>query len=605
MKRLIAALTLAGAALPATAQQADFRQRLPADEVIYFVLPDRFENGDPANDRGGMTGDRSRHGFDPASKAYFNGGDLKGVLKRLDYIEALGVTAIWLTPVFRNKPVQGEGASESAGYHGYWVLDFENVDPHLGANADFKALVDAAHARGMKVYMDIIPNHTADVIAFAECEGKDECPYRSLADYPYSRRGGVNGRPINAGFAGDEVATAENFAKLTDPNYAYTVKVAPAERNAKGPAWLNDPIYYHNRGNSTFSNESSTRGDFVGLDDIMTEHPRVVSGMIDIYGGWIDRYGVDGFRIDTARHVNPSFWAAFSPAILARAKARGIPNFHMFGEAAWSEPEIGLLQRHTVVDKLPAVLDFAFATAVQQVVAEGRPTAALAKLYTGDALYAGGEAAALNLPTFLGNHDQGRFAMFVTRANPNAGGNELLARTRLGHEMLLTLRGVPTIYYGDEQGFAGKGIDQAARQPMFASPSPDYRDDRLVGTNSTHAEAHFGTGHPLFATIATLAKLRRATPALARGRQVTRAFEDRGPGLFAASRFDPVDDREVVVAFNSSTRPITANILVETRSARFAPLYGKGCPVAASAPGSMKVTIAPLSTVVCAAEPAR
>src|SRR3546814_6698110 len=93
-------------------------------------------------------------------------------------IQSLGATAVWLSPVFKNKVVQGPKGQESAGYHGYWVTDFTAVDPHLGTNADFKALVDAAHAQGMKVYMDILINHTADAIAMAECTGYD-CPYRS------------------------------------------------------------------------------------------------------------------------------------------------------------------------------------------------------------------------------------------------------------------------------------------------------------------------------------------------------------------------------------------------------------------------------------------
>jgi glycosidase len=602
IRTLAAAMAIAAAtAAPAAAQQAELRQRLPQDEVIYFVLPDRFANGDPRNDRGGIRGDRLTHGFDPTHKGFFHGGDLKGLIDRLDYIQSLGMTAIWLTPVFKNKAVQGEKGQESAAYHGYWITDFTTVDPHLGSDADFKALVEAAHQRGMKVYMDIIANHTADVLYFAECEGTGQCAYRSRADYPYSTRGGPNGKAINPGFEGDQVMTAENFARLTDPNFAYTVKVKPAERTIKVPAWLNDPIHYHNRGDTTFSNESSTMGDFVGLDDLMTESPRVVQGMIDIYADWIDRFGVDGFRIDTARHVNPEFWAAFSPAMLERAKAKGIPNFHIFGEAAWSELEIGLLQRHTVVDKLPSVLDFAFATAVQATVAEGKPTAALAKLFWGDAMYAGGEPAALQLPTFIGNHDQGRFAMFVTKANPQAADAELLARTRLGHEMLLTLRGVPTIYYGDEQGFAGKGNDQDARQTMFASKAATYLEDNIVGTQRTHGEDHFRTDHPLFATIAQLSKLRVATPALTRGRQVTRAYDDDKAGLFAVSRFDPASDAEVLIAFNTSAQPITANVEVETRSTAFRPLYGEGCPARATAPGSVAVTIAPFSTIVCAA----
>ena len=105
--------------------------------------------------------------------------------------------------------------------------------------------------------MDIIANHTADVLYPTECEGKAQCPYRSIADYPYQRRGGHRRR-------GDQsrASTAANFAKLTDPNFAYTVKVQPAERNVKVPAWLNDPIYYHNRGDTTFNGEVQHDGRF-------------------------------------------------------------------------------------------------------------------------------------------------------------------------------------------------------------------------------------------------------------------------------------------------------------------------------------------------------
>ena len=157
------------------AATAAVRARLPEDEVIYFLLPDRFDNGDRTNDRGGRKGDRLQTGFDPAAKGFYHGGDLKGLTGRLDYLHGLGVTAIWLSPIFVNKPVQGPKGDESAGYHGYWITDFTTVDPHLGSDADFAALVAKAHARGMKVYMDIIANHTADVIQPAECVADPRC----------------------------------------------------------------------------------------------------------------------------------------------------------------------------------------------------------------------------------------------------------------------------------------------------------------------------------------------------------------------------------------------------------------------------------------------
>ncbi|MBN8807880.1 MAG: alpha-amylase [Sphingomonas sp.] len=592
-------------AFPAPAQiapaAASYRDRLPQDEVIYFLLPDRFENGDPANDRGGLSGDRLRTGYDPTAKGFYHGGDLKGLVKRLDYIQALGATAIWVGPIFKNKPVQGPPGNESAGYHGYWIIDFTTVDPHLGTDADFKALVDAAHARGMKVYMDIIVNHTADVIKYRECVPDQHCAYHSRADYPYQRRGGVNGAPINPGFAGDGVQTRENFAKLTDPNYAYTPYIPKGEEHAKTPAWLNDVTLYHNRGDSDFYGEDSQLGDFSGLDDLMTENPKVVSGMIDIFGGWIDRFGVDGFRIDTAQHVNPEFWQAFVPAMRARAAAKGIPNFHIFGEVATDQLDPARLAEHTRVDGLPAVLDFAFARAVVDTVGAGAGTSELFRLFFADPIYEGGAAGAMQLPTFLGNHDAGRFAMFVRQGMPKASDDEVLKRVELGYAMLLTLRGVPTIYYGDEQGFVGTGGDQLAREDMFGSKVAVYNTDRLLGTTKTTATPSFGMDHPLFKEIAALARVRTSHPALTRGRQVVRTFGEK-PGLFAISRFDPTSGREILLAFNTSTSPITQNVLVETRSAAFTTLAGQ-CAATASAPGSVSVTLPALGYAVCEARP--
>lgn len=602
--RALIALPLAFAAAPLAAQAplpsaADYRARLPEDEVIYFLLPDRFENGDPANDRGGLTGDRLKTGYDPAAKGFYHGGDLKGVIKRLDYIQQLGATAIWLTPVMKNKPVQGGAGQESAGYHGYWITDFTHVDPHLGTDAEYKALVDAAHARGMKVYFDIVINHTADVIQYRECVAQT-CPYRSLADYPYQRRGGLSGPAINPGFAGDTAQTWENFAKLTDMNFAYTPFLAKGDEYAKAPDWLNDIRYYHNRGNSTFEGESSLFGDFVGLDDLMTEHPRVVAGMIEIYGSWIDRFKIDGFRIDTAKHVNPEFWQAFVPAMLARAKAHSIPNFHIFGEVATSDYDPALLARATRVDGLPAVLDFAFTRAIFDAVVFGKGTDNLGRLSADDALYEGGTATAARLPTFISNHDFGRFAGWLRQANSKIDDAELLARVQLGQAMLLTLRGVPVVYYGDEQGFNGDGGDQDAREDMFASQVASYNDNRRIGSAASGPQSSFDTGHPLFREIAALAKLRQQHPALRRGATVVRA-DSKSAGLFAVSRIDAASGEEILLAFNTSQQPLDVAVAVDPATTRFTPLHG-ACAAAPAAPGSVKVVLAPLDFMICKAE---
>lgn len=609
VRRLAFAALLAAVALqppppaiaaPVAKAAPSYRDRLPEDEVIYFVLPDRFDNGDPSNDRGGLTGTRLVTGFDPTAKGYYHGGDLKGLIKRLDYIQALGATALWVGPIFKNKPVQGPKGDESAGYHGYWITDFTTVDPHFGTNADFKALVDAAHARGMKVYMDIIANHTADVIKYRECAPDARCAYRSRADYPYTRKGGIDGPTINPGFLGDGVATTTNFAKLTNPAWAYTPYLPKGEETVKVPAWLNNPIYYHNRGDSTFSTEDSQLGDFSGLDDLMTENPRVIAGMIDIYGKWIDDFGVDGFRIDTAQHVDAAFWRAFVPAMLARAKAKGIDHFHIFGEVFTDQVDPARLAEHTRAGGLPAVLDFAFARAVIDTVGGGAPTSELFRLFFADPIYGKGEAGARTLPTFLGNHDAGRFAMFVRMNSPKASDEEVLKRVILGHAMLLTLRGVPTIYYGDEQGFVSDGGDQLAREDMFGSKVAVYNDNRLLGTTKTTATPSFGTDNPIFKAIAELARIRTSHRALTRGRQVVRAWGDK-PGLFAVSRFDPATGKEVLIAFNTATTPVGANVLVDPKSTKFTSLHGR-CATAASAPGSVKVGLAPLDFMICEAQ---
>lgn len=591
-------LSGSGAFAAGSNEAAGFRSRLPQDEVIYFLLPDRFENGDPKNDRGGLKGDRLKTGFDPTHKGFYHGGDLPGLISRLDYIQGLGATAIWLGPIYKNKPVQGPRGQESAGYHGYWITDFTRVDEHFGTPRQMKELVTAAHARGMKVYLDIITNHTADVISYRQCPDSD-CVYRSRADYPYGRAGGTDGSPINEGFLGDGVQTEQNFAKLTRSDYAYEPFVRPADAKVKVPEWLNDPIWYHNRGNTTFRGENSMMGDFVGLDDLMTENPRVLRGFIEIYGRWIDELGVDGFRIDTARHVNPEFWRQFAPAMLARAKARGIPNFHIFGEVFTESGDMTSLARTTRVDRLPTVLDFAFRATVADVLTQGAGSDKLTALFNGDALYEGGEGTALQLPTFISNHDIGRFAHHARRNLKDVDEAEILQRTVLAHAMMFTLRGVPVVYSGDEQGFAGDGSDQDAREDMFPSRVASYNDNVLLGTRATTAESNFDRQHPLYVAISGLAALRKEHAALRRGEQIVRNHAEE-PGLFAVSRIDPDTRREILIAFNTSTERLQANVEVDARTRAFTSLQGI-CAPRPTAPGSYRVTLEPLSYVVCAA----
>ena len=605
-------------ALPLAAETAppgDPLDRPYGDEVIYFVLPDRFANADPGNDRGGLTGGPLRTGYDPTHKGFYHGGDVRGLIERLDYIQGLGATALWLGPIYENKPVQGPEGLESAGYHGYWITDFTDVDPHLGTMADVRALSDALHARGMKLYLDTITNHTADVIQYRECQGAP-CPYRRVGAYPWTTRGGPDGEPINEGFVWSG-ADSRGWDDLVRPDWAYTPFVPQDERDAKSPAWLNDPIHYTNRGESAFSGESSLGGDFVGLDDLNTYHPRVVEGMIQVYGDWIEAVGADGFRVDTARHVNPEFWQAWVPAMLARAEAAGRPNFTIFGEVF--DPDPAVLARHSREDGFPALIDFAFMVRARDVIARGRSTELLKQVFAADVLYEGGEDAALSLPTFLGNHDKGRFAEALRTENPDADEAELIARWKLGHALMLAARGVPTIYAGGEQGFVGDpGGDQNAREDRFPSRVASYNDNDLLGTDATTADENFDTGHPLYRFVSELAAIRRDTPALRRGRHVHRlADDDFGPslemfdlgrmaagptGLYAFSRLDEEAGQEVLFAMNVSAEPRPVLTEVDARSGAWTGLAGGACAPRAAAPASYEVVLPPYGFVLCKAD---
>ncbi|MGS2615462.1 pullulanase-type alpha-1,6-glucosidase [Micromonospora sp. LZ34] len=552
-------------------------------EQFYFVLPDRFANGDRRNDRGGLGGDRLSTGLDPADKGFYHGGDLKGVMDRLDYIQGLGTTAIWLAPVFKNRPVQVRGADVSAGYHGYWITDFTQVDPHFGTNEDLKRLVKLAHQRGIKIYLDVIVNHTADVIRYGESAtyvDKASAPYRDAQGRAFEDRNYADG--------------SRDFPAVNAKSFPYPPTFArPADAKVKVPAWLNDPTMYHNRGDSTFAGENSEYGDFFGLDDLWTERPEVVRGLTEVYSDWVLQTGVDGFRLDTVKHANLEFWPQFSQGVERAAARAGKPDFFMFGEVYSADPEF--TSSYVRRGGLPATLDFAFQEAARGYTAGDGSARALADVYARDDLYNSRDTDARRLPTFLGNHDMGRIGAFIAGGGTDPASH--LRRDQLAHELMFLTRGQPVVYSGDEQGFTGTGGDKDARQDMFASRTPDYLDDDLLGTDRTHAVDQFDPTHPLYRSIAELGRLRQAHPALRDGVQVTRYAAD-GPGVFAFSRIDPKQRTEYVVAVNNAATAQTVTVETWSAGATFTGVYGGSAAPVAAADGRLTLTVPPLSAVV-------
>ncbi|MEU1202237.1 pullulanase-type alpha-1,6-glucosidase [Streptomyces sp. NPDC005813] len=554
-------------------------------EQFYFVLPDRFANGDTGNDKGGLTGSRLSTGYDPTDKGFYQGGDLKGLTRKLDYIKGLGTTAIWMAPIFKNQPVQGTGKDASAGYHGYWITDFTQVDPHFGTNKDLETLISKAHAKGMKVFFDVITNHTADVVDYDE----KSYDYLSKGAFPYLTE---DGRPFDDAA---HAAADATFPRVGTGSFPRTPTVPAAKKNAKVPSWLNDPTMYHNRGDSTYAGESTTYGDFSGLDDLWTERPEVVSGMEKIYEKWVRDFGVDGFRIDTVKHVNMEFWTQWATALDAYAARHGRKDFFMFGEVYSADTSI--TSPYVTEGRLDSTLDFPFQEAARQYASQGGSAQKLESVFGDDYKYTTDKANAYEQVTFLGNHDMGRIGTFLNQDDPKATDAELLKKDRLANELMFLSRGNPVVYYGDEQGFTGAGGDKDARQTMFASKVADYLDDDEIGTDRTHASDAYDTSAPLYRRIAALSALRKANPALTDGVQTQRYAAD-GSGVYAVTRTDARTGAEYVVAFNNAGEARTATFATGSADMTYRGIYGTDVTTKTDADKKITVTVPAGSTVV-------
>ena len=539
-----AAPTAAAAALLA---HDSVRSGLSTDS-IYFVMTDRYANGDTSNDKGGLTGDVSVTGYDPTNDAWSHGGDFKGLTggcstgDGVARIKNMGFTTIWVTPPFKQEFVQGDSGS----YHGYWIDDFLNIDPHWGTNAEFKTFVDCAHSQGIKVVLDIVMNHTGDVIKYK-------------------------------GFG--------------------TAYIPTGRTTAKNPAWLNKLSNYHNKGDvSDWSDKWwYQNGDFFGLDDVKTENTEVVNGFADVYSQWINDYGVDAFRIDTAKHVDDAFFAKWWPKVVVATKATK-PNVFAFGEVFDSSSDT--LAAFVRQRGLPSVLDFGFQVDALQYAGGDGDAGNLLYILNHDDKYTTATRNAYNLVSFLGNHDMGRVGYLLGKNGATSA--TLLASDLFAHDLMFLNRGTPTVYYGDEVGMIGSGGDRAAREDMFPSLNVEWqREARVTGGAIGTKSSLTDTTNPILVHIKQLNALRAKYPALANGAEIVRGAD--GP-ILVASRIDATDRREFVVGFNNADTAKTLTVKVATPSSTFAPVWGDTGTVSSDASGSITVTVPARSSVVLRAD---
>jgi glycosidase len=551
----------------------DFRE-----ETIYFVLTTRFFDGDPSNNR-------TCRGVSPNGETPWRG-DFKGLVERLDYIKALGFTAIWITPVVQNR--------SDIDYHGYHGWDFRQVDARLETPGyDFRSLIDEVHARGMKLVLDMVVNHTCRYGA----KGLQVMPYWGNHEDPewswyYDRRNpdfeynGLDAEPLSGKhfYNGDLWTLAKPSLSWTSlPGWNTPTQYRSPEGYKIWPyQWPNmelpDPAYYHKTWLQNWEDETAQIGTIhEDLLDLKTEDPVVRQYLIDAYNRYIDM-GVDGFRIDTAKHVNrKDFNDAFVPAW----KARGGAGFYMFAEVLtrvseiWNKgvaplscPFYTWKERFATNDNHEA-----FQRELQQGIA-GQPTSdnhalrendyhvpdtsrflmgvidspmhwnfsnagsAFRKALEGDHWY---NDATWNV-VYVDSHDYG-----PGTDNRYAGSDDEAAEN---FTLMFTFRGIPTILYGSEIRFQkGVRVDITSYNQSLETTGRAYFGDQIRDA----AAIDVRLAHPLAQHIARLNAIRKAVPALQKGQYSTAGFSG-GPMGFKR-RFRDTEsgaDSYVVVGISGS-----------------------------------------------------
>ncbi len=486
------------------------------DQFIYFLLVDRFDNnqeGIPAYDP--LIAPRGR---DPSEGRIFQGGNLKGIMRRLEYIKNLGCTALWLSPVFKNRQ------EKSDTYHGYGIQDFLDVDRRFGTKEDLRELVKRAHALDMYVILDIVINHTGDNWAYP-------------GDYPYYYWKDAPG-PFEFG-----------FWREVDPSEGFQAD------DAVWPEELQNPDCYKRRGQirNWSDPEEAINGDFLSLKELDIRKPSVLDTMIKIYKYWISYADIDGFRVDTVKHMEDSSTAIFCNAVREYAKRIGKDNFFIFGEVVGDDLTIQrYIGRNSRIEgtnerfpSLDACLDFPLYFILEEVIKGFKSPALLRDRYERfKTLYADHGEAGRYFVTFVDNHDQ--MCRPYRRFMHN---NPYTEQVVLAMGYLLTSQGIPCIYYGTEQGFNGGGDnDSYVRECMFGGK---------WGAFDTTGVHFFNEANDIYKAISRIAKIRSQEPALRYGRQYFREISSDGKHFryssdghctLAFSRI--LDTDEVVVAMN-------------------------------------------------------
>jgi glycosidase len=528
------------------------------DEVLYFLLVDRFsdgrEAGRPLLDRTRLAAARPAgwrwDEWSRSGQERFQGGTIAGVRSQLPYLKELGVTTLWLSPVFKQR-------AHLDSYHGYGIQDFLEVDPRFGSRADLVALVSAAHEQGLRIILDIIFNHSGPNWVYPEgLPGGEFTPHYTTARYAFGEWLGAAGERIAAIAAADDGVWPRELQDFED----YT----RAGSGSLGAGDLDDP------------NAGHKRSDFITLRDFRLQAPGLLTDLAACYKYWIALTDCDGFRIDTLKHVSLEEARNFCGTVQEFCANLGKANFLLVGEVAGGDfaqdRYLDVLERN-----LSAALDIGEMRPALTGVAKGlvHPGAWFAGFDPGNATMGSHRNLGNRHVAILDDHDHvfGQKLRFSAEA---ASDHQVAAGTAL---QLFSL-GIPCVYYGTEQALGGPepaerrwlpewgGSDRYLREAMFgpqhprqsgrAGIAPAAEDQGLPGFGpfGTAGRHVFDQQSPAYQRIAALCALRQAFPVLRHGRQYLRPlsifgrrFEVLGAGeLIAWSRI--LDDEEALCVVN-------------------------------------------------------